>query len=98
MPGRGWFGLRADHDEDSEEGLDFEASSFGCGVEPAEVADAVESGRQDVLEIAAHELIGGERALAGGGPPFWCRCRRSGLTTAIKPHLAVTPTLARWRS
>ena len=66
MPGRRQVGLGADDDHDGEQGLDFEASFFCCGAEPAKVADAVKSGRQDVLKIAAHELIGLERALARG--------------------------------
>jgi hypothetical protein len=66
MPGRRQVGLGADDDHEREEGLDCETSFFCCWVEPAKVADAVKSGRQDMLKIAAHELIGLERALAMG--------------------------------
>lgn len=64
MPGGRRVGVGGDDDHDREEGLDCETSFFCCRVEPAKVADAVKSGRQDMLKIAAHELIGLERALA----------------------------------
>ena len=49
-------------DDDSQQGGDFHASR-ACGwMHPAEVADAVLTRRQHVLQIAAHKRVRGERA------------------------------------
>jgi hypothetical protein len=51
-----------DDDHHGEQGGDFHASR-ACGwLHPAEVADAVLTRRNHVLQIAAHELVRGERA------------------------------------
>jgi hypothetical protein len=49
-----------------EQGADAFKLGAGGGVEPAEAADAVEVGRQDVLEEAAEELEGVEVNVAPG--------------------------------
>jgi len=53
--------LDANYDDDRKEGLDLESAGFSSRMEPAKIADAVQSGWEHVLEVAAHELVGGER-------------------------------------
>jgi len=50
--------LDANHDDDRKEGLDLEPSRFSSGMKPAKIADAVQSDREDMLEVTAHELVG----------------------------------------
>src|SRR2546423_10458298 len=54
--------LDANDDHDRKEGLDLEPSRFSSGMKPAKIADAVQSGWEHVLQVAAHELVGRERA------------------------------------
>jgi len=49
-------------DDDSQQGGDFHASGARGRMHPAEVADAVLTRRQHVLQIAPHELVRGKRA------------------------------------
>lgn len=51
-----------------EQGADAFEASFGRGAEPAEVAHALEAARQNVLQEAMKELLGGkrQRALCSG--------------------------------
>ena len=50
------------HDDDGKEGLDLEPSRFSSRMKPAKITYAVQSEREDMLQIAAHELVGRERA------------------------------------
>lgn len=67
MPG--YRGSRGDAWTDGDEGLDksldHQAATLGRGVHPAEVADAMQTGRQGVLEEPADERFAGQGAGAG---------------------------------
>jgi len=52
----------ANDDEDGQESLDLEPSPFSRRMKPTKIADAMQSDRQHMLQIAAHELVGRERA------------------------------------
>src|SRR3954464_12320717 len=57
MPGGRRRFLDANDDDDRKEGLDLEPSRFSSGMKPAKITYAVQSDREDMLEIAAHELV-----------------------------------------
>src|ERR1051326_3257067 len=62
MPGRRQILFCANDDEYRKEGLDLEPSRFSSRMKPAKIAYAVQSDREDMLQIAAHELAGRKRA------------------------------------
>jgi len=67
MPGRrvSRSGVGSDTEERLDESLDNQAATLGRGVHPAEVADAMQTGRQGVLKEPSDEGVAGQGANAG---------------------------------
>lgn len=63
VPGLRGLDFGPQDDWSGEEGLDEKAAIFRARVHPAEVAHAMKSRREDMLEVSAHELDCGEGAL-----------------------------------